>query len=76
MKKIYEVYGHASIVCSMRVHADSQEEAVKIAQNSFGSLQNYTGNGGTECLIGVSDSKDAKCIFPDGEVVFDDAQIV
>lgn len=30
-KKTYEVYGHANIICSMRVKATSEEEAIKIA---------------------------------------------
>lgn len=75
-EEIYEVYGHAEVICSMRVRANSREEAIKIANNRFGGLQNYAGNGGTECLLGVSDSKDARCVLPDGEVVFDDAQPV
>lgn len=72
----YEVHGHATVICGMRVEANSEEEAIKIANEEFGSLTNYSGMGGTECLLGVPTSENDRCIFPDSEVEFDDAMEV
>lgn len=70
----YEVYGHTTIICSMVVEADNEEEAIEIANEEFGGLTNYAGMGSCDCLIGVMTSEDERCIYPDGEVEFDDAQ--
>lgn len=68
----YEVFGHATVVCSMIVEANNEKEAIEIANEEFGSLTNYTGMGGTDKLIGVASSEDDRCVFPDSEVEFDD----
>lgn len=47
----YEVFGHANVVCSMIVEANSHEEAIKIANDEFGSLVNYAGI--TQNLISI-----------------------
>lgn len=70
----YEVYGYATVVCSMVVEADSEEEAIEIANEEFGGLSNYAGMGSCSCLVGVLTSDDERCIYPDSDVVFDDAQ--
>ena len=70
----YEVYGHATVVCSMVVEADSEEEAIEIANEEFGDLTNYAGMGSCNCLVGVLTSADERCVYPDSEVEFDDAQ--
>lgn len=69
----YIVTGHATVVCSMEVKADSEEQAIEIANKKFGSLTNYAGMGGTDKLIGVCSSGYDRCIFPDSDVEFDDA---
>lgn len=74
MKKVYEVYGHATLFCSMHVAAESEEEAIAIANESFGGLVNYAGMGSTDCLVGVLTPENHRCIYPDGEVEFDDCQ--
>ena len=74
--KTYEVYGHANVICSMRVKANNEEEAIEIANSEFGGLTNYCGMGGTEHLIGVLTSADSRCVLPDSEVEFDDCQEV
>lgn len=74
--KEYEVYGHATVICSMRVKANSEKEAIEKANEEFGSLTNYTGMGGTEHLLGVCDSSDDRCVFPDTDPEFDDCQEV
>lgn len=68
----YEVFGHATVICSMVVEADSEEEAIRIANEEFGGLTNYCGMGGTEHLLGVQDNECDRCVLPDGEVEFDD----
>lgn len=76
MMPIYEVHGHATVICGMRVEANSEEEAIKIANEEFGGLTNYTGMGGTYHLLGVLDSENDRCVLPDSEVEFDDAMEV
>lgn len=75
MKK-YEVYGHASVICSMEVYANSEEEAIEKANEEFGSLINYAGMGGTEHMLGVCDSSDGRCVLPDTDPEFDDCREV
>lgn len=70
----YEVYGHTTLVCSMVVEANSEDEAIEIANEEFGGLTNYAGMGSCDCLVGVLTSEDERCIYPDSEVEFDDAQ--
>lgn len=70
----YEVYGHTTLVCSMVVEANSEDEAIEIANEEFGDLTNYAGMGSCNCLVGVLTSEDERCIYPDSEVEFDDAQ--
>lgn len=72
----YEVHGHATVICGMRVEANSEEDAIEIANEEFGSLTNYAGMGGTECLVGVPINEDERCVFPDSEVEFDNAMEV
>ena len=36
--KEYEVYGPATVICSMRVKANSEKEAIEKANEEFGSL--------------------------------------
>lgn len=69
----YEVYGHAMVVCSMVVDADSPDEAIEIANEEFGGLTNYAGMGSCDCLVGVISSENDRCVYPDSDVIFDDA---
>lgn len=71
MKK-YIVTGHATVVCSMVVEAESEGEAIEKANEEFGSLTNYAGMGGIDKLLGVTSSEDDRCVFPDSDVEFDD----
>lgn len=68
----YTVTGHATVVCSMVVDAENEEEAIEKANEQFGSLTNYVGMGGVDKMIGVPSSEDDRCIFPDTDVEFDD----
>ena len=74
--KEYEVYGHATVICSMRVKANSEKEAIEKANEEFGSLTNYAGMGGIGHLLGVCDSVDDRCVFPDTDPEFDDCKEV
>lgn len=68
----YVAIGHANVICSMEVEANSPEEAIEIANNEFGDLTNYAGMGGGAHLLGVLTSEDNRCVRPDTEPEFDD----
>ena len=69
----YEVTGYASVMCVMQVEAESEEQAIEIANDEFGSLTNYVGMGGTDKMIGVYSSEN-RSIYPDSEVEFESAE--
>lgn len=49
MKK-YVVYGHcSSLVCSVVVEAENEDEAIEKANDKFGGLTNYAGMGSCNC---------------------------
>lgn len=72
----YEVYGHVTVVCSMVVDADSEEEAIEKANVEFGSLTNYVGMGGKDKLVGVASGESGRSIYPDSDVEFDDCRVI
>lgn len=72
----YRVIGNCSLVCTMDVIANSEDEAIEIANDEFGSLTNYAGMGGTGRLVGVLTSEDNRCIYPDSEPEFDDCEMI
>ena len=74
--KEYEVIGHATVVCSMHVKANDKTEAIQKANEEFGALTNYAGMGGTAHMLGVCDSSDDRCVFPDSDPEFDECQEV
>ncbi len=39
----------------------------------FGALTNYVGMGGSDKLVGINTLGNDRCIYPDGEVEFDNA---
>lgn len=69
----FTALGHATVVCSMEIEADNAEEAIMKANKKFGSLINYCGMGGDDKLLGVPTSENARNVYPDSDVVFDDA---
>lgn len=69
---LYRVFGHTQITVSTVVEAESEEEAIEIAEQSFEGVSSYAGNGGDDKLIGVEGENET--IAADGDVVFDDAQ--
>lgn len=72
----YKVTGHTTIVCEMEVEANNEEEAIEIANDTFGSLTNYVGMGGANKLIGVTSSEDKRSIWPDSDVEFDECMLI
>lgn len=74
--KRYRVYGHVTLTCSMVVEAASEEKAMEKADDEFGGLTNYAGMGRCDCLVGVLTAEDERCIMADGDVEFDDAEVL
>lgn len=74
--KEYEVYGHATIICSMRLKANSKKEAIEKANEEFGGLSNYVGMGGTDKLLGVQNTDYDQSVLPDADPEFDDCREV
>ena len=75
MKKIRvygKIYAHVSTVVEVEddfeVNEDSMEELIDLANDQFGGVSGYCGNGGYDKLIGVSGSNDT--IEDSGEVEF------
>lgn len=60
----YTVTGYATIVCSMSVEAETEEEAIDTANNTFWDAR-YGG--------GVLTAEGGRCAYPDGEPEFDEA---
>lgn len=72
----YKVRGYTTLVCTMVVEANSEEEAIELANDEFGGLKSYAGMGGSECLVGVVNSDMARCIYSDSDVIFDECEEV
>lgn len=72
--KEYEVYGHATVICSMRVKANTEKEAIEKANEEFGGLSNYVGMGGTDKLLGVQNTDYDQSVLPDTDPEFDDCR--
>ena len=69
----YRVYGHTTVTVSTLVEANSEEEAIEKANQEFGGILSYCGNGGTDKLIGVDGEYDT--IEADESVEFDDTSL-
>lgn len=54
----YRVYGWITARVSTVVDADSEEEAYEKAEYEFNGVENYTGFGDFDHLIGVSGDED------------------
>lgn len=70
----YRVYGSAILTCSMIVEANSEDEAIEVANEEFGGLTNYAGMGSCDCLVGVLTNEDERSIYADGEADFNYAE--
>ena len=66
MKQIYEVVGTYTITVMKRVMANDEDEAMELAEEHFGGITEYCGNGGIDKLIGVEDESES--VAADGYV--------
>lgn len=64
MKK-YRVYGTYTITITKEVWANDEDEAIVKADENFGGIIEYCGNGGYDKLVGVSE--DDESVAADGE---------
>lgn len=71
--KSWNVYGSVPIGVTMRVEAETKEEAIEKAHEQFPGMTNYAGNGGVDRLVGVHDG-DCSIDAEYGEPTFDDAE--
>lgn len=53
----FKVYGMEVVRVTIIVEADSEEEAIDKAYEEYCGLQGYVGNGGSNKLIGTSQSE-------------------
>ncbi len=58
----YRVYGSLAITVWVEVEADSENDAIEVADQKFSGLTGFVGNGGTGKLIGVYDTSQG--LFP------------
>lgn len=72
--KTYRVTGMCKIICGMTVKAEDEKEAIEKANEMFGGLSSYVGNGGTDKLLGVSDTSFNQWIAPDADPEFDECE--
>lgn len=69
---LFRVEGNVNVRCSINVEADSAEEAMSIAYDNFGRLDNLHGH-----TISVRDISHGQTIATDGEVdYFDEAYVI
>lgn len=71
MKK-YKVYGQYTITVMKEVWAADEDEAINKADDRFGGVIEYVGNGGVDKLIGVS--QDDESVAADGMIEWQDAE--
>lgn len=74
MKEIYEVTGTCTITVKKRVLANSPEEALEKAEETFGGIRECLGNGGDDKLIGVDNNSES--IFANDYIEWDENDIV
>lgn len=66
----YTVIGSTRVTVSMDVEANSAAEAIEKANNEFGGIIAYVGNGGCDKLIGVAGETETIASYDC--VIFDD----
>jgi hypothetical protein len=55
----YRVFGKTSVTVSIVVEANTPEEAIECADEEFGGINGFCGNGGADKLIGVYGSNES-----------------
>ena len=71
MKK-FKVYGQYTITVMKEVWANNEDEAYNKAENTFGGVVEYVGNGGYDKLVGVGESDES--ISADGIIEWTEAE--
>ena len=71
MKK-FKVYGQYTVTVTKEVWANDEDEAINKADNNFGGIIEYVGNGGFDKLIGVSEHDES--IIADGMMEWENAE--
>lgn len=71
MKK-FKVRGQYTITVMKEVWANDEDEAINKADNKFGGVIEYVGNGGYDKLVGVSESDES--VAADGMIEWEDAE--
>ena len=71
MKK-FKVYGQYTITVMKEVWANDEDDAINKADDKFGGIFEYLGNGGYDKLIGVSE--DDESVAADGIVEWNEAE--
>ena len=62
MKK-YRVEGTTVVTVRKEVWANSEEEALEKAREQLSELNEYCGNGGCDCLVGVENDGESVAVF-------------
>lgn len=65
MRKV-RVYGTATVTISTVVEVDNADldEIIEKAEEKFGGINNYVGNGGINKLIGITGDDTIECSYP------------
>lgn len=71
MKK-FKVYGQYTITVMKEVWANDEDEAMNKAEDRFGGVIEYVGNGGCDKLLGVSE--DDESVAADGMIEWERAE--
>lgn len=71
MKK-FKVYGQYTITVMKEVWAKDEDDAVEKADNRFGGVIEYCGNGGYDKLLGVSEPDES--VAADGMIEWGEAE--
>lgn len=72
----YLVKGKIMLSCEVIVEAENEEDAIEKAYDNI-NIDSYCGNGGTDKLVGVCNTDEAKAsIYPDGDIEYDEAEVM
>ena len=72
MMKKFKVYGNYTVTITKEVWANDEDEAITKAEEKFGGIMSYVGNGSMDKLIGVS--SDDESIEADGMAEWNEAE--
>ena len=77
MKERYRVTGQVKVYVEIKLDAESPESAIEKAQEYYNMLENSSGNGGADKLIGVYDDDGMEaCVYSDDEIAYYDTEAI